>query len=821
MSKVAGVHIWCLLVLWVHNSDGRWVNQGAGSEVSKVEHGRGYNSSQNDHAVPAFEKKSKIERNDGGGFSAVQEAGLGSVLSQVPVEGGRGEREAATNSNEIDPAFEFHENGTKIERKDSFSWVLVGTQDRFDEEISSAKLMKYETAYNEKETQRTEKNKTEEAKAMERTKEDTEEAKETKGESGQNEVKDTEENAEEEIDKSKQIESDQSAIKEGERVEMEENARDVESEKKETTENERQEMKETEQEEREIKYLVNAEEKRKVESKEEDENTNEIEVKEIETTEEEVQGEIGDSSSSNEKEVNESLLAVFTVANKEETTESPAKGETDIDENQNEKGATVEGDEEKIAEMKLLPIPSALLQVSIMSVDYGQENEIGVEARDVEATKMEADEEAAHMEARDLEGSEKGNSDDMPSKVSVTVQEAFQEFVSIEPIDEPPKQAEGIISKKDETVTNHSPQGIDRDITIKVKHNITEHWNISSSTIDPTMKSNQSDSFNVSLQDVSSESRETTESPTTTSMPSTAQDPTSQITNTTTTTTTTTTETTTATHTTTATESTSVESTTIPRCRSPGCIHLSSTLTTSLLSSCNNLPDHICSLLPSPLPPPHVPSLLMANLAEESMEHHLLSSCLATSHSTDLREVVRAVLLRLPWTDKSTLKEKSTILARAFPKLGLLARLEHVEVGGREVVKVVPVSTPLPHQHYLRRDTGSSKLVERKKLLLEVATIIQTGEAGPVREEAEMAGCRLAVKHFHSLLIIIVGVSATKSPVTSAGRCTKCLQRKPAGFSNLWRPPRWRPRWRPRRRRDCRRTLHQELHPTTKIQQPP
>ena len=96
-------------------------------------------------------------------------------------------------------------------------------------------------------------------------------------------------------------------------------------------------------------------------------------------------------------------------------------------------------------------------------------------------------------------------------------------------------------------------------------------------------------------------------------------------------------------------------------------------------------------------------------------------------------------------------------MARAFPKLGLLARLEHVEVDGREVVKIVPVSPPLPHQHYLRRDTGSSKLVERKNLLLEVATIIQTGEAaGPVREEPEMAGCRLAVKHFHLLLLFKV-----------------------------------------------------------------
>ena len=142
------------------------------------------------------------------------------------------------------------------------------------------------------------------------------------------------------------------------------------------------------------------------------------------------------------------------------------------------------------------------------------------------------------------------------------------------------------------------------------------------------------------------------------------------------------------------------------------------------------------------------------------MEHHLLSSCLATSHSTDLREVVRVVLLRLPWTDKSTLREKSTILARAFPKLGLLARLEHVEVGGREVVKIVPASTPLPHQHSLRGDTGGTKLVDRKKLLLEVATIIQTGEvAGPGREEAEMAGCRFSLIYiFHSLIIIIVKV---------------------------------------------------------------
>ena len=162
------------------------------------------------------------------------------------------------------------------------------------------------------------------------------------------------------------------------------------------------------------------------------------------------------------------------------------------------------------------------------------------------------------------------------------------------------------------------------------------------------------------------------------------------------------------------------------------------------------------------------------------MQHHLLSSCLADKHSTDLREVVRAVLVRLPWTDKSTLKEKSMISARAFPTLGLLARLEHVEVDGREVVKIVPALSPLSHQHYQRR--------ERAKLLLEVATIIQTGEAsGPGREEAEMAGCRLAMTHI--ITSLVKGASATKSQVTSVGRFTKSHQRRLAGSSNLWRIP--------------------------------
>ena len=137
------------------------------------------------------------------------------------------------------------------------------------------------------------------------------------------------------------------------------------------------------------------------------------------------------------------------------------------------------------------------------------------------------------------------------------------------------------------------------------------------------------------------------------------------------------------------------------------------------------------------------------------MEHHLLASCLATGHSTDIQEVVRAVLVRLPWTDGSSLKEKSIISARAFPQLGLLARLEHVEVDGREVVKIVPASPPLPHHHYLKPAGSSKKVKERKKLLLKVATMIHTKQAaGPARDESEMAGCRFAnQKHIHQCLI--------------------------------------------------------------------
>ena len=639
------------------------------------------------------------------------------VVSLYQVEGETGEEVAATDSSQIDhavPTLEFPENRSKIQ--DRFDEEIASVE--FDEEqrFSSVQKFKYEAA-DKNETERTQKNKTEQVKekAMEKSKE--------------TEV--------DEIKKVQQIENEETEAVE---TEQNEEARKVESKKNKAMEQKEREMKEKEEKERtDIKNLEkiekNAESKEEDVDKPEDQEPKKIEGKEIKTTEQE------------SKKVQ---------AKKEESAENlgnPAKSAKEVDENQYGKDATLESDEEKlsISEMKLLPIPSAL-RVSIMSVDYGEEAENGKKERaDVEGKKVETAvfEETADMEARNMEASNGGSLDAMLPKVSVTVQEAFQEFVSSEPeaIFVSPQQAEEGIFKKDEIVLHYSAQGIDHDITIEDMQNTAEQRNTNSPTTDLPLKFNQSESFNVSLPYVLTESRETTESPTTTSMPITAQDPTTKITTTTTTTTKTTrsTKTKTTTHMATATTSTCAESTTttIPPCSSSGCKHLLLTLTTSLEPSCSNLPHHLCSLLPpSPHPRPHLSSLLMANLAEDSIEHHLLSSCLADKHSTDLREVVRAVLVRLPWTDKSTLKEKSIISARAFPTLGLLARLEHVEVDGREVVKIVPALSPLSHQHYQRG--------ERAKLLLEVATIIQTGEAsGPGREEAEMAGCRLFPDSYH------------------------------------------------------------------------
>ena len=199
-----------------------------------------------------------------------------------------------------------------------------------------------------------------------------------------------------------------------------------------------------------------------------------------------------------------------------------------------------------------------------------------------------------------------------------------------------------------------------------------------------------------------------------------------------------------------------------PGCISPGCKHLSSTLSTSS-SPCTDLPRHLCSnLTPPPPPPPHL--LVTSNLTKESLEQQLLSSCIATGPSTNLREVVRAVLERLPWTDQSSLRDKSAILATAFSIMPIIAGLESFKLDNKMLVRLVPPNLPLAHEHYLET-AFSEKLEERKKLLLEVttiimttiimttimtiiitvhqvATIIHTKQAGPGREEAEMAGCR-------------------------------------------------------------------------------
>ena len=118
-----------------------------------------------------------------------------------------------------------------------------------------------------------------------------------------------------------------------------------------------------------------------------------------------------------------------------------------------------------------------------------------------------------------------------------------------------------------------------------------------------------------------------------------------------------------------------------PGCISPGCKHLSSTLSTSS-SPCTDLPRHLCSnLTPPPPPPPHL--LVTSNLTKESMEQQLLSSCIATGPSTNLREVVRAVLERLPWTDQSSLRDKSAILATAFSIMPIIAGLESFKLDNK------------------------------------------------------------------------------------------------------------------------------------------
>ena len=192
---------------------------------------------------------------------------------------------------------------------------------------------------------------------------------------------------------------------------------------------------------------------------------------------------------------------------------------------------------------------------------------------------------------------------------------------------------------------------------------------------------------------------------------------------------------------------------------SPGYKHLSSTLSTSS-SPCTDLPRHLCSNLISPPPlPAHL--LVTSNLTKESLEQQLLSSCIANGPSTNLREVVRAVLERLPWTDQSSLRDKSAILATAFSIMPIIAGLESFKLDNKMLVRLVPPNLPLAHEHYLET-AFSEKLEERKKLLLEVtiiimttimtiiititvhqvATIIHTKQAGPGREESEMAGCR-------------------------------------------------------------------------------
>ena len=116
---------------------------------------------------------------------------------------------------------------------------------------------------------------------------------------------------------------------------------------------------------------------------------------------------------------------------------------------------------------------------------------------------------------------------------------------------------------------------------------------------------------------------------------------------------------------------------------------------------------------------------MTSNLTKESLEQQLLSSCIATSPSTSLREVVRAVLERLPWTDQSSLRDKSAILATAFPIMPIISGLESFMLDNKMVVRLVPPNLPLAHEHYLE-EASSEKLEERKKLLLKVITIIST-----------------------------------------------------------------------------------------------
>ena len=768
-----------LLLLWAQDGDGRSVKIGE-SSLHQIEKIATTNSWKADHTVPR--NGSNIERLSGGGF--------GIVL------GGRGEKFEGDISSSESSVEGPRITSVQYEETEENETERAGTN-----ETKQAKEHQIERN-KEKVTEQIEKpqqNETEETEVEEN------------GETVQNDIGETEKvemeyNMEEdtkESEKKEELESEQSDMDESENeVNMAENERKLESGEKELSGNQlnewAKEMKENQTEELDTNNLENAvEERTKVESNEEDvgvttdTKTNVTEGKEMGSFEEELErgeGEIMDSSLLNEKKVDgfsaDVKLTELTVV-QEEKEETDAKiaipeESTIADINYNgQNDVILEGDEEDlmIARLNLLPIASAL-RVSIMSVDYYGETDIGMETTGVEANKMESAEventdkkvkERESMGIRDMEAAEVENTEkkvkemeaafkeiremeaaDMGSQVSVTVQQVDEELGSEEPADigETPQKSEARDSTADENVIDHSSHKFDTGSNIEDTQYSTAQSKTSngeSSFIDLTLRSNQS---GFSLQYVSAESRGTTEFPTNTSVSVTTQD---------TTTAATTKTTTTAQITTTGTSTPVGSTTTIPACISRGCKHLSSTLNASLSSPCADFPQHLCSTLSfPPPPPPQLASLLMANLTEDSMEHHLLSSCLASAHSTHLQEVVRAVLVRLPWTYGSSLKEKSTILARAFPKLGLLARLEHVEVDGREAVKIVPASPPLPHHQYLRPAAGSSKKVkERAKLLLEVATMIQTKQAAASpREESEMAGCRFATSSTFTSLII-------------------------------------------------------------------
>ena len=652
-----------------------------------------------------------------------------------------GDKIEATNIRVVDDeaasVFDFHENDSdntedvKVSggRKDSRGDFKASEESREIEadEENGGKQTERKTANEAKESTKT-KDETEEIEKSYRNETKEVDADEN-GKAEQSELKDTEQ-----VEAADNVEINQSFKKKmvsqqrdmEEQVEKEGNddsERKVESNKEETTES-----KSDEKEEVVGKKGLGNTQKVNVEGIGKEENVEEtkkenmreaidMQFENFKFLIEEVEGEIMDFSSLNEEKGNKLSLV------KKEKEAKIAKLRTGMDMDSNHEKNDKEGEEDiVIPKLNVLPIAAAL-HISIMSVDYNN-SDIGMKIAKTEKVEVEVSKnDAPGEEPLNVETGSLGTTADlgpldawMLPTVSVTLEHAIQDLVpkELETFDASPQKDEEKISIKDEIVRNHVIQT--EDIL-----NTTTQCNIGSggsSTIDLSLKSNKTGSIDVSPKFDIRKTHILTESPTTVYTSNTTEEPKPRITTTTTTI-----------------KSTIAEPmiTTPPRTS-----QLSSSLPASF-STCLDLPNQLCSPLPSP--PPHTASLMVANLADGTMEHHLLLSCLSTRHTTNLQEVVRAVLVRLPWTDMSSLKEKSLILATAFPKQELMARLEHVDIDGREVVKIVSASTSLPHQEYLEPGT-SRKLEERKKLLLEVATIIHRKQAGAGKEETEMAGCR-------------------------------------------------------------------------------